>query len=210
MEIKGAIFDLDGTLLDSLWVWAEIDRRFLNKRGIEVPPWYAEAISAMTFRDVAIYTIETFGLNESPDDVMKEWMDMSHRIYATEIKLKPKAKEFLLALKSKGIKLGIATSSAEDLYMPALKNNGIDDLFSVIMDTSTTRSKAFPDIFIAVADRMGLKTSECVVFDDLPAALRSAKQGGCVTVAVHDEHTKDFDEANYSVKSFDELLGFII
>lgn len=204
-KIKGAIFDLDGTLLDSLWVWKEIDKRFLSKRGIDVPPWYAEAISAMNFRESAIYTVKTFGLDESPEELMREWMDMSHSIYANEIRLKPYAKEFLLMLKDRGVKLGVATSSTEDLYMPTLINNGVSELFSVIADTSTTRSKAFPDVYLSVAERLGVDPKECAVFEDLPVALRSAKSGGFITVAVYDRHTEGA-EADYNVKGFDELI----
>ncbi len=203
--IKGAIFDLDGTLFDSLWVWEEIDKRFLSKRGFEVPPDYSETISAMGFRRTAEYTIERFGLSETPDFLMDEWMDMSRDIYAHEVRLKPFAKDYLYKLHSKGVKLGIATSSTADLYMPALKNNGIDKLFSIIMDTSECRSKDFPDIYLAVAEKMRLSPSECVVFEDLPVALKSAAKEGFKTVAVMDKHYVS-SAGDKCIKGFDELL----
>lgn len=208
--IKGAIFDLDGTLFDSLWVWEEIDKRFLHKRGLEVPLGYAEAIGAMNFRLSAEYTIRLFGLDETPEALMKEWMEMAHSIYANEIKLKPLAKEFLLELYRRGVKLGIATSSTQDLYMPALENNEITDLFSVIMDTTETRGKDFPDIYLAVAEKLKLAPSECVVFEDLPLAIKSAKSGGFKTVAVLDKHSDSIGaHADYRAKGFDELLAMV-
>ncbi len=203
--IKGAIFDLDGTLFDSLWVWDEIDKRFLFKRGFEVPPDYSEAISAMGFRRTAEYTIERFGLNETPDSLMEEWMDMSRDIYAHEVRLKPFAKDFLNMLYNKGIKLGIATSSTADLYMPALVNNGIDKMFSVIMDTSECRSKDFPDVYLAVAEKLRLLPSECVVFEDLPVAIKIASKEGFKTVAVMDKHCVS-SVGDKCIKGFDELL----
>ena len=206
---KGAIFDLDGTLFDSLWVWAEIDKRFLGKRGFEVPPDYQLAIAAMGFRETAEYTIRRFGLDESPEELMNEWMDMSRDIYAHEIELKPHAKEFLLELHKKGVKLGVATSSSPDLYIPALKNNGVYELFEVLMDTSETRGKDYPDVYLAAADKLGLSPSECVVFEDLPVALRSAKSGGFKTVAIFDGHFDLAQFADYVASGYGELLKFI-
>ena len=208
-KIKGAIFDLDGTLFDSLWVWAEIDKRFLAKRGFEVPPDYQQAIAAMGFRLTAEYTIRRFGLDEMPEDLMNEWMDMSRDIYAHEIMLKPMAKEFLFKLYNKGVKLGVATSSSPDLYIPALKNNGVYELFSVLMDTSETRGKDFPDVYLAVAERMGLSPSECAVFEDLPIALRSAKSGGFKTVAIIEHYEAEEQFADYIIKGYDELIKLI-
>lgn len=205
MDIKGAIFDLDGTLFDSLWVWAEIDKRFLHKRGLLVPEYYSEKISSMSFIESARYTVELFGLREEPERLMQEWLDMSREIYAKEITLKKGAEKFLIRLKSKGIKLGIATSSAPDLYLPALKNNGILDFFSVIMDTSSSPGKAHPDIFLSVAKKMELIPCQCVVFEDLPIAIKSAKRGGFKTVAIKDAHTDSNMEADLIIDDFTDL-----
>ena len=73
MKIEGVIFDLDGTLLDSTWVWSQIDTDFLKKRGFEVPKDYSTAIMAMGFEEVAKYTIKRFLLQETKEDVMAEW-----------------------------------------------------------------------------------------------------------------------------------------
>ncbi len=204
--IKGVIFDLDGTLFDSLWVWEEIDRRFLNKRGYEVPPDYSRAIAAMGFRKTAEYTIERFHLDETPEILMDEWMDMARAVYENEIALKPFAKELLLRLKAEGKKLGIATSSHSDLYMPALKSNGIADCFDVIADTAGYRGKDFPDIYLAVANKMGFSPSECLVFEDLPVALKIASEAGFKTVAVCDRHFTPQSRYDYALENFGELL----
>lgn len=187
-KIRGAIFDLDGTLFDSLWVWGEIDKRFLHSRGIEVPPDYARTVATMGFRRCAEYTIERFGLSETPEKLMDEWMSMSRDIYAHEIGLKSGARELLEFLKGRGIKLAVATSSDENLYVPALKNNDIYEFFDFIADTSNSRGKDFPDVYLAAAAALGLKPCECVVFEDLPAAIVSAKRGGFITVGVCDRH----------------------
>ena len=81
MEIKGAIFDLDGTLLDSMWVWNQVDIDFLGNRGFDVPPDYPKAIAAMGFHETAEYTIKRFDLKEKVKDVIAEWDRMAAQMY---------------------------------------------------------------------------------------------------------------------------------
>ena len=209
--IKAAIFDLDGTLFDSCRVWEEIDRRFLGKRNIAVPADYAAAIATMNFDDAAKYTVQRFGLGESPQSVKAEWMKMSHDVYANEVKAKSGAKQLLDMLMDMKIKLGIATSSTSELYMPALKNNGMEHYFSVIVDTYGLRDKSFPDVYLSAAEKLGVKPRECVVFEDIPAAVLSAKNAGFYTIAVFDEHSADKTEllksiADRYIASFSEII----
>ena len=96
---KGAIFDMDGTLLDSMWVWRQIDVDFLGRRGFEVPSDYLEMITPMGYYRAAEYTIERFGLNEKPEDLIQEWHGMAAEAYAKKVELKSHAKEYLLKLK---------------------------------------------------------------------------------------------------------------
>lgn len=129
---KAAIFDLDGTLLDSMGVWDQIDMDFLARRGFEVPADYVPTISAMPFEQVAAYTIERFRLNETPEAVMAEWDDMAHEAYATMVEAKPGAVEYLTYLHDAGVKLGVATSLTPSLREPAMKHVGIFDFFTTI------------------------------------------------------------------------------
>ena len=124
-EFKGAIFDLDGTIIDSMDVWETIDIKFLEKRNITMPNDYIEKINSMSFEEVAKYTIERFNLNESVDSLIKEWNDMAIYEYSNNIKLKPNVKEYLVKLKKHDIKIGLATSSPKELYEPVLKNNKV-------------------------------------------------------------------------------------
>lgn len=207
-NIKGAIFDLDGTLFDSLWVWEEVDRRFLGKRGFEVPPDYSLAISAMSYRETAEYTVKRFGLNEQPEQLMREWLDLAREMYASEVRFKDGAIEFLHALKDRGYKLGIATSSTADLYMPLLKNTGTYPLFCTIMDTSGMRGKEYPDVYLAAAKAMELSPSECAVFEDVETGLKSAKQEGFFAVAIVDKHysPRMKEIADFTAASYAQLL----
>ena len=118
---QGAIFDLDGTILDSMGVWRQIDVEFLGRRGISVPPDYLEAITPLGFDRAAEYTIRRFSLPESREEIVREWYLMAENAYRYQVELKEGAGEWLNRLKSLNIPLAVATSSDEALFVPALK-----------------------------------------------------------------------------------------
>ena len=186
--MKAFIFDLDGTLLDSMGVWLDIDIAFLRKRGIAVPDDYADSISAMSFPEAAAYTIKRFGLPDSAGDLMREWNDMATYAYGHTVRMKPHAKEYLAALRGRGAKLAIATSSIPELYMPALRNHGIHDWFDAICDADEAgHGKSRPDIFLLAARKLGVRPRDCVVFEDILVAAKSAKGAGMTVYGVYDK-----------------------
>ena len=211
-EFKGAIFDLDGTLLDSMWVWRDIDIRFLDKRGYELTPDYIEAISAKAFKAAAEYTIERFKLEETAEDIIEEWHSMAYESYSTKVVLKPNAKEYLERLKAKGIKLAVATASAETLFKPALINNGIYDFFDTIVTADEVeRGKGFPDIYLKASKNLNLLPEECIVYEDIFKGIQGAKAGNFYTVGVYDKHSEYEQDkikklADKYIKDFAELL----
>lgn len=187
-NIKGAIFDLDGTLLDSMWIWADIDKRFLSKRGIEVPPDYMAAVGAMSYRQAAEYTVARFALSDTPEDLMSEWSEMAVGAYATELRLKPKIEKAIIELKSRGVRLAVCTSATPEMCLPALKNNGVDGLFDAVVTTwEIGKGKEFPDVYLAAAERLCLPPAACAVFEDTLRAVKTAKDAGFYVVGVHDK-----------------------
>jgi len=209
---KAYIFDLDGTLLESMDVWSKIDDAFFKKRNITRPDDYTQAILPMHIDETAVYTINRFGLNETPEAIKQEWLDMAIKAYSTEVNLKPHAKEYLESLNKKGHKLAIATSLPPEIMIPALHKHGIYHIFQAICTASEVGcGKTKPDIFLLAAKKLGTAPEDCLLFDDLLAAAKSAKSIGMKVCAVYDKTSaKDWKEiqqlADYAITSFQELL----
>lgn len=182
-NINGAIFDLDGTLLDTNSLWVDVDRSFFEKRGMQMPEDYPDSVNAMDFIAAARYTIERFGLPDTPMELLEEWKSLTVKAYAERVKLVPKAHDYLTELKKWGVRLGVATSALPELYIPALKNNGIYDMFSALISTTDVgKGKENPDVYMECAKRLELEPSECAVFEDVYLGIKSAKKAGFITV----------------------------
>lgn len=209
---KGAIFDLDGTLLDSMGVWRRIDEDFLGKRGIRVPDDYLKAITAKNFQDAADYTIERFGLKESADAIMAEWFDMAIDAYTNDVALKPFVKEYMQILRENDVKIAAATSSDARLFEPCLKHHGIYEWFDAFSVTAEVkRGKGYPDVYENAAEKLGLKAADCVVYEDILKGVEGAKLGGFYVIGVEDVHSsyekeEIQKEADRYITTFEELM----
>lgn len=208
-EIRCAIFDLDGTILDSMDVWQEIDKEFLSKRKIEFSEDYTQAMKKLTYQEGARYTIERFSLREKPSEIMREWNEMALCAYRSRLKIKPGAKRFLQELRAKGIKTALATVSGAELYTAALKSNGIESYFDLTADISVVgRGKEYPDLYEYAAHHLGMRPDQCIVFEDTLHSLRGAKSGGFCTCAVYDRSSAQdwitlLEEADFALQSFE-------
>jgi len=206
--MKAYIFDLDGTLFESMDVWSKIDEAFFHKRGITRPDDYTEAILAMHIDESAIYTVNRFGLDESPEDVKQEWLGMAIHAYSSEVTLKPYAKDYLTRLSKEGHKLAIATSLPPELLEPALRNHGIYNIFHAICTAwEVGCGKSKPDIFLLAANKLGVQPEHCLLFDDILAAVKSAKSIGMKVCGVYDEasaqHWEEIQRiADYAIMDF--------
>lgn len=210
-NIKGAIFDMDGTLVDSMWVWSKIDEEYLKKRNIELPENLKEEIEHMSFSEVAQYFKNRFNLTDTIDEIQNEWNNMALHHYIHDVKLKPGAREFLSILKLKGVKIGLATSNCRLLIETTLKNNQIYDFFDSISTTDeVARGKDFPDIYLLAAQKLNLKPDECAVFEDILPAVKGAKSAGMIVIGVHDlysEYQKNeiITHADMYISKYEEL-----
>ena len=215
LDFEGALFDLDGTLLDSMWVWAKIDEEFLSRRGIEVPPDYFHTIAPMTFRQTAEYTRDLFGLKESPEEIMAEWNLMAMDAYVNKVGLKPYAKEYLKHLKENGIKLGTVTSLPDILSEPVLRRCGIYHLFDAFTTTDeVNRGKSNPCLYILAARKLGVSPEKCVVFEDTLDGVKGILAAGMRAWGVYDIHYGSYEDemkelCEVYVRDFRQLLPLI-
>ena len=207
---KAVIFDLDGTLVDSMWMWKAIDIEYLGKFGIDLPPTLQKDIEGMSFSETAVYFKETFGIPDSLEEIKADWNRMAYEKYTKEVALKKGAKEFLVDCKSKGIKMGIATSNSRELVDAVLEALEIKDYFDCVMTAcEVDKGKPAPDIYLAVADKVMVQPEQCLVFEDIEMGILAGKNAGMAVCAVEDEFSMDQMElkkklADYYIKDYFE------
>ena len=214
-DIDAVIFDMDGTLLNSTSLWQDIDKAFFAKRGMEVPEEYAQHIVHLGLKQAAIYTKKAYGFDETPEEIMEEWHQMSLDIYQHDVELKPGALELLELLKGRGVKMAIATANDDKLYMPCIERLGIGKYFDFIADVNNVKEgKQSARIYEFLAEQMGVKKENTMVVEDMPTCVKTAYQNGFITVAIFDNASKDYDSekrdnSDLYINSFYDLIDKI-
>ncbi len=189
-EFKAAIFDLDGTIVDSNFVWERIDRKILENHGISVSDEDIIEMTAMSYED-CINKMQSFGIPDSYDELRKQLDDMAVYEYRNNIFLKEYVKEYFDFLKAKGIYIALATGSPERLYEPVLRHNSVYGYFDALCCTDEAgRDKDYPDIYLLCASKIGVAPEDCLVFEDLLKGVISARNAGMQTVGVYDKFSE--------------------
>ncbi len=210
-NLKAFIFDMDGTLIDSTWVWDKVDNDYFSSKNIEMPKDFRDNLEHLSFNDAVKFFKEYLNLPDSLEQISYELTNMALVEYRSNVRLKPGAKEFLSSLKKKGYKLGLATSNSVELLELALNGNDIYHYFDVICRTDeVSRGKNYPDIYLYTAKKLGVAPSECAVFEDILPAVKSAKSAGMKVVAVQDDFSCSVEDkikevADYYINHYDDL-----
>ena len=187
--IKGAIFDLDGTLLDSMFIWDTIGEVYLRSLDIEPRENLAEAFKTFTLEQAAEYYREHYGVALSVNEIVDGVNEMVAKLYRTKVTLKDGVRDFLEALKSQGVKMCVATVTDRPIVEDVLNRLGIRDFFTEIFTCAEVGyNKETPHIYRAALEALGTKKDETVVFEDALHALMTAKNDGFPVAAVYDKH----------------------
>ena len=156
-RFRGAIFDMDGTILDSMGMWKVIDREYLARFGKEAPADLQRRIEGFSVPETARYFKDTFGIPDSTEEIIAAWNKMAREEYLYRLQLKPGAEAYLRRLRGEGVKLGIATTNYRDLTEACLRRLGILDLFdAVVTSGEIEKGKPDPEIFLKAAEALGL------------------------------------------------------
>ena len=187
LDFQGAIFDADGTLLDSMHVWRNLGSLYLQSRGITPEKGLSARLWPMSYAQGCAYIREHYGLHESVSDIQEGISRMIDGFYRNEAELKPGVREFLEVLRRRDIHMVIATSGDRELLQAALTRNGIAEYFDSIFTCSELGTdKHHPKIFMACAEALGLMPGNVAVFEDVLYAIETAKNAGFITYGVYD------------------------
>ncbi|WP_330684400.1 HAD family hydrolase [Sporofaciens musculi] len=211
-DIEAVIFDMDGTLIDSMWIWPSIDEDFFKKYDLVEPENFHEDIEGMSYTEAVHFFLEVFPtLKQTPEQIMDEWTDMARDRYMHEAPLKEGAYEFILEMKRQGKKIGIATSNGRVLVEDTLKSLGVEEYFDVVRTACEAgKGKPAPDVYLMVADEMGISPKRCLVFEDVPMGILAGKNAGMKVCAIDDEFSRIQEEkkkslADYYIHNYDDI-----
>lgn len=210
-QIDAVIFDLDGTLMDSMWVWPDIDVEYLGRYGETLPKNLQDDIEGMSFTETAVYFKERFHIPESIEEIKEEWNRLAYDKYAREVPMKSGAAGFLREIRRRGIKTAIASSNSRKLIMACLEHNEAADCFDFIITAcDVSKGKPAPDIYLSVASSLCVEPGRCLVFEDVPMGILAGKRAGMKVCAVEDSFSMGQAEkirrmADYYIRSYDEI-----
>lgn len=211
-DIDAIIFDIDGTLVDSMHVWTDIDDIFLEKYHLEEPENFHEGMEGKSYSETAQYFLDLFPqLPHTKQELEDEWHEMAFEIYTKELQLKKGAYDFIVSMHNAGIKLGIATSNSRDLAEGLLKNNAVwPYLDSVWTSDEAKAGKPAPDVYLKVAESLGVEPERCLVFEDVPNGILAGKNAGMKVCAVEDPFSKAQEKrkrelADYYIQDYNDI-----
>lgn len=210
-DIDAVIFDLDGTLVDSMWMWKSIDIEYLARFGIEMPTDLQKSIEGMSFSETALYFKTQFDLPDSLEQIKSDWNQMAWNKYRKEVPLKEGVKELLISLRNNRIPAGIATSNSRELVEVIIEKHQLKEYFASIRTScEVEKGKPSPDIYLLVARDLGVDPTRCLVFEDVLQGVMAGKNANMKVCAVYDKFSeKDLEQkkrlADYYIHSISEI-----
>lgn len=185
--VRGVILDLDGTLLDSMPLWHEIDLKFLTENGITPPENISDIVGKMSIMEWAEYFIREFSMPHTPEQVIRRIEEMAEAAYRESIPLKAHVTAFLDALDARGIPYGVATATYRNSAWAALRRLGLAERMQfVLTGEDVTEGKTSPEIYLLAAQKLGTAPGETLVVEDALHCVKTASAAGFLTAGVYD------------------------
>lgn len=210
--IKGIIFDVDGTLLDSMHIWGELGKRYLSYVGVEAKPGLAKILFPMSLDESSEYLKEEYQLSDSVEKITDDTVKILSDFYRYEATPKKGVVDFIKRMQSRNIPMVIATSGDRRILDTALERLGITECFSAVLTCSDLKTnKRVPTIYLHAAEILGTAPEETAVFEDILHAIKAAKSAGFITYAVEDDSSiQDREEikvtADYYLQEFTNTI----
>ena len=188
MEFSAAIFDVDGTLLDSMPLWEHVGEQYLIGKGCNPKSDMEERVRTMSMSQIADYCRTEYGIADSPETIIEEINGMVLEQYRTQVQAKPDIPELLERLKGEGVRLAVATASDRCLIEPALERTGLLPYFDLFLTCSEVGAgKDSPAIFLKAAETLETVPEQTVVFEDSLYAMKTAARAGFLLAGIFDE-----------------------
>ncbi len=181
---KAIIFDIDGTLLDSMGMWADIDREYLGKFGIPRPDDLQRLIEGLSYYETAVFFKEYFHIPDTLEQIQEDWAEMAFERYVRTTPFKAGAEDFIREAHRRGIPMGIASSNSRELIEAMMDERGMHGYFATIETSGDyENSKPAPDIYLGAAEHLGVAPEDCLVFEDIIAGIQAGKSAGMTVCA---------------------------
>lgn len=212
--IRGAIFDMDGTLLDTMPFWDNAGEIYLKGLNVQAEPSLGKKLFSMTMEQAAEYLKHTYSLSFTTEEIIEGINGTVRGFYQKRAVLKANVPEFLKQLAERNVKLVLATVTERKLAEAALSRCGILNYFDfVITDAEAGAGKDRPDIYLKAAEKIGTVPRETLVFEDALYAVKTAKAAGFCTVGVYDEVSRDDQQklqsiCDYYIRNFRDFDSF--
>ena len=187
MNLKGAVFDFDGTLFDSMYIWDTAGETYLRSLGKTPKPSLREAVKTMSLRQSACYLQEEYAIDRSVEEIIQGINQTIEHFYLYEVRPKAGVSDFLKALEQAGVSMCIATATDRYQIEAALQRCGMDGLFSAILTCSEVgHGKDKPTIYRKAMAALGTDRSNTIIFEDAYHAALTAKSDGFLTAGIFD------------------------